>query len=400
MSYVGIENWDSKLIGFGCDGANVNIAAGGLRGHLENAVPWIVVFWCLAHRLELALKNALSATSFPAVDEMLLRLYYLYEKSPKKCAQLNEVVQELRKCLDDCDTPESRGNRPIRACGTRFVAHKVAALGRIIDKYGAYISHLVAMSEDKTVKSADRVKLKAYAQKWRNAKSLLGCAFFYDILKPCSILCKVLQEDEVCVVRAIESLLKTKKNIDKLKETTFDDLPTVNKVIGRIKHTDADTNPTYQEAEITHYEQAVEFFRLHQEEYMEQVQDCLRHRVKVNNIEMVTHSLTILATNGWEKFQDASFGHGGLDNISTRFRLPLEKAGVDCSSLQDEWDDLVDYAKRYLDLVRDDYRVIWWKLFNSADAKKWGNILTVVELLFCLPISNGRVERVFSQLKL
>ena len=34
------------------------------------------------------------------------------------------------------------GNRPLRACGTRFVAHKVAALERIIERFGALVSHL------------------------------------------------------------------------------------------------------------------------------------------------------------------------------------------------------------------------------------------------------------------
>ena len=46
-----------------------------------------------------------------------------------------------------------------------------------------------------------------------------------------------------------------------------------------------------------------------------------------------------------------------------------------------------------------DTNTVWWKLFNSTSAKKWGNILGLVELLFSLPMSNGHVERVFSQLK-
>ena len=96
----------------------------------------------------------------------------------------------------------------IRACGTRFVSHKVAAVGRIIDKYGAYCNHLSTMSEDCTFKPADRQKLKVYAKQWSDCKVLLGCAyFFFYVLKPCSILCKVLQEDYVCVVRAAESLI-------------------------------------------------------------------------------------------------------------------------------------------------------------------------------------------------
>ena len=59
MEFVGVNDWEEKLIGLGCNGTNVNIATGGLRGYLEEALPWIV-FWCLAHRLELSLKDALS----------------------------------------------------------------------------------------------------------------------------------------------------------------------------------------------------------------------------------------------------------------------------------------------------------------------------------------------------
>ena len=70
-------------MGFGSDGASVNMAAGGLQGYLEADIPWVVVFWCLAHRLELSLKDALKHTFFSTIDEMPMRLYYLYEKSPK-----------------------------------------------------------------------------------------------------------------------------------------------------------------------------------------------------------------------------------------------------------------------------------------------------------------------------
>ena len=47
MKFVRVDDWEEKLIGLGCDGTNVNIAAGGLRGYLEEAVLWIIVFWCL-----------------------------------------------------------------------------------------------------------------------------------------------------------------------------------------------------------------------------------------------------------------------------------------------------------------------------------------------------------------
>ena len=59
--------------------------------------------------------------------------------------------------------PIQGGSCPLRACGTRFVAHKVAALERVVDRFGAYLSHIVAMTEDTSLKPADRQKLKGYA---------------------------------------------------------------------------------------------------------------------------------------------------------------------------------------------------------------------------------------------
>lgn len=71
--------------------------------------------WCLAHRLELAVKDALSTTFFSSIDNLLLRLYYIYEKSPKKCAELQTIVEDLRKAFEFDDN----GVRPIQSSGTR-----------------------------------------------------------------------------------------------------------------------------------------------------------------------------------------------------------------------------------------------------------------------------------------
>ena len=76
------------------------------------------------------------------------------------------------------------------------------------------------------------------------------------------------------------------------------------------------------------------------------------------------------------------------------FVYPLRKPAL---TIKEEWDDMLEYSKRYLNLVQE---VIWWKLFCAADAKKYVNVSAVIELLFWLPIANGRVERVFSQLKM
>ena len=59
----------------------------------------------------------------------------------------------------------------------------------------------------------------------------------------------------------------------------------------------------------------------------------------------------------------------------------------------------MDYAKCYFKNSTEDSGVSWWNLFKSPSSKNWTNILGMAELLFSLPITNGHLKRVFSQLK-
>ena len=366
--------------------------------------PWIIVSWCLAHRLELSIKDALNASFFKRIDELLLQIYYVYENSPKKCVELKEIVEDLKQCMEDTEMPTKGGVRPLRACGTRFITHKVSALTRLVDRFGAYLSHLIALSEDRSLKSVDRQKLKGYVLRWQKSKFLLGCAFFHDLLRPVGILCKVLQEDELCIVRTVESFMKTKnfKALDEIKSKGFEDLVTVKKVLGRIQQEDDSSNVTYQGADLYSHTQSISFMKSNYASWVTAVDTCLVKRLKIQEEELVilTHAVTLLATHGWERSSSPSFGHASLEAICNWFTIPLEKASIDVTLIQQEWDDMVEYAKQYLNLVQDDYKVVWWKIFNSVDAKSWHNVLGVIELLFSLPLSNDHLERVFSQLKL
>ena len=89
-----------------------------------------------------------------------------------------------------------------------------------------------------------------------------------------------------------------------------------------------------------------------------------------------------------------------MEHIATHFRVPLESKGVSLAALQDEVEEAVEYARMYLDISRTEYRKVWYKLYSSPDAQKWSNILSLCELSFSLPFSNGRVEQIFSSLKI
>ena len=118
FSSIGVENFYQKLVGFGADGASVNRGdKEGVKAIMRRENPWLNFGWCVSHRLELALKDALKGTSFDAVDNLILRLHYLYKKSPKKLRQLQELVD----AYEEGDEFEYGGFRPKKASGLLFL---------------------------------------------------------------------------------------------------------------------------------------------------------------------------------------------------------------------------------------------------------------------------------------
>ena len=97
-------------------------------------------------------------------------------------------------------------------------------------------------------------------------------ALFHDLLKPAATMCKVLQEDELCVVCAIESFLKTKRSMEKLREIPFEELSTVKKVLERIEQ--EDRSVSYPAAELKLYDEGLEYIKSHHVQWVESIEAC------------------------------------------------------------------------------------------------------------------------------
>ena len=90
-----VDLWDN-IIYLSADGASVNSGKeSDLIAKLQEENAWILFVWCFSHRLELALKDALGEFSKP-VDESLMHLYYLYQKSSKKLRELKLLFQDIK----------------------------------------------------------------------------------------------------------------------------------------------------------------------------------------------------------------------------------------------------------------------------------------------------------------
>ena len=129
--------WD-KLVYLSADGASVNSGKeSGLIAQIQAEHDWVLFVWCFSHRLELALKDALSDFTAP-VDESLMHLYYVYHKSSKKLRKLRSLFDEIKGDFE----MYGEGVKPLKATGTRWIDHRIRAMSRLVDKFGLYVRHL------------------------------------------------------------------------------------------------------------------------------------------------------------------------------------------------------------------------------------------------------------------
>lgn len=94
------------------------------------------------------------------------------------------------------------------------------------------------------------------------------------------------------------------------------------------------------------HKESIAYLRDHKNEYMELVITCLKEHVK--------NTLTLLATHGWQRSDMLQFADTALHSLSAKFAVPLGNAKVNLSLLGEEWKDMVEHAKQYLDIVKED----------------------------------------------
>jgi len=370
-----------------------------LKGKIQRELPWIYWAWCYAHRLELACKDSLSSELFRDVIDMLLQLYYLYSRSPKKCRELTDIVENLKEVFE---FPPG-GNLPVRSHGSRWISHKRNALQRLVDRYGAYLNHLLAIIEDSSVTSEDKARLKGYIKKWKNPRMLIGAALYVDILKPPSILSLSLQDNDLDSVSGIKSILKTRKSLKLMLEKKPLQWPTTQLVIARIKEEGGES--VYQGTVLNKYAvSVVEQCAKHALKDLKSLENEMKNRLEWSDIELLRSILTFMDTQSWAVSEGSEDEiaeiSAAVEHIVTHFREPLVAVRANLASIQDELEEVVDYSRKYLNISVDSHQSIWYKLHSVRDSSKWPNILLVVELLFSLPFANSKVERMFSTLKI
>ena len=171
---ISILDFQKRIMRPNVDGASVNTGVHNGGGVLMQAdSPWLQVIHCFNHHLELAIKDAFKNDNFDKIDEMLMKFYYLYQKSPKRLQELKHVVEAWEKSVP----------KPSKSYGTCWTVHMLISMKIMLENYGAYISHVESLSQTDS-QALERAELKGYLLKWKDAFITISLAIYLNVLFP------------------------------------------------------------------------------------------------------------------------------------------------------------------------------------------------------------------------
>ena len=410
------------MVFLGSDGASVNsIKNSGLIKLFQEELPWSSFIWCFSHRLELALKDALNEFMEP-VEKSLMHLFYLYKKSSKKHRELKNLYELLQGQFEMF----SAGVRPLKSSGTRWIDHKIGAMGRLIEKVGLYTQHLqnaIATSGSAKDKSTSEGKFK----KLIDAKVLLRSALFKDILADAKVFSLLTQKHTIDIIKIIDSVESTKNNyerlrkkLEKIPEYVFE-LPTLKMVIDEIESNTEDGEPIYQNQNVQYYSREKMFVKNHCAEIVDAIINCYEKRygnlfeselnstINANSDQgdaILLEVCRVLNCNLWainqmelnddDPRETYSVECGALLRIFERYKQMKSFDGYDEDDVSHSVLSIIRHALRYFDVHKIE-PVEFWSTIRSLTKEHadWKPTTLLIEICLCAPFSNAILERFF-----
>ena len=117
------DDYQTKLVSAISDGASVNFGKNCvLLTQLSNNRPWLLKVHCANHRIKLALKDAISESTFQKVDTFYNSLFFFLKNSEKTKNEIKEASKTLN--IKHYSLP--------KLTRTRFVGHRQNAYTKLL----------------------------------------------------------------------------------------------------------------------------------------------------------------------------------------------------------------------------------------------------------------------------
>jgi hAT family C-terminal dimerisation region len=200
-----------QLIGFCSDGASCMTGQfQGVAKLFRDKIPHIKSFHCMAHRLELAVKNAVDSVNFIShFRDFIDAVYKMYSLSPKNERELEAIASKL--CVELLKIR--------KVFDIRWVFSSYLAMKAVWQDFPALYAHFLQTSQDLSRNAKERSKCEGLCKKIKSWFFVAEVAMLKDALYQLMQLSLYFQSDSVGVTSAQLHINALLQKLLGLKET-------------------------------------------------------------------------------------------------------------------------------------------------------------------------------------
>lgn len=200
-----------NLIMANFDGASVNFGnKNGVVTKLKNVIPEIYALQCIAHKLELAVFDAVNCWEYlkNTFETIVKGIYNFYHYSPKRRREIKDIADVMEKDFAHLSNVKQ----------VRWLSSKQNALNAVKNNYCIIVSHLENSNVQGT-RADDANRALGYHKKITSLNFVKVLNFMLDFLKIVSDLSKVFQSETVLVFEVPVFIDQTLMLLEALKTT-------------------------------------------------------------------------------------------------------------------------------------------------------------------------------------
>ena len=373
---IGIESVHQRMTNLSVDGASVNSGIhNGLGAKMRESTAWLSTIHCFNHSLELAVKDTFNTTFFKEVDNMLLKLFYLYRESPKRLRELKMFGE-----MYDQSIPKL-----YNSYGTTWIAHEVKAMEIALNNNGIYIKHLESLANTNS-QALKRAEIAGEVKSKKNGKFLIHLAIYLDVLTPLKVIGLGFQKEKHDPTEAVRRIKEFTWTMTKLQLLIDASLDSDNG--GRLTHLtklfkEVDENNMYQEVKLVnfkiHKKSASAFYK----EIITKLAEKMEDRFKVVSTSPIFENLILVLDVSMRPLEVnilSSYYNDEIFAVTNHYEQLLTQNGCDIFQIPMERDRLKSYLIPILkSQSKVDYLEVWKGIFkNKGVVREYKNVLHVV----------------------
>ncbi|KAL5019633.1 hypothetical protein ScPMuIL_002525 [Solemya velum] len=328
-----MEDYHRKTVGYSSDGASVMM--GAKKGVIQllrdrHNAPWILAVWCLAHRLELAIKDCFKETYMDTVIEILVSVYYFYKGSAERNKEASDIAEIM----------EEQFLKPDKANGTRWINHKLRAITKLLLNWKVLIIHLGNYAEDNTNKGEDRAKAKGIIRKLRQYKLLWYLHFMKDLLNEVAKISLLFQREDINISSAVTKLQSSMVILRNLMDNPGEHQQEFTGEIQGDEYREHTLLNVLQQATLEPERRRI----------IQELIDCLEARFENLHHDPLFLACRVFDHKTWPGIQDQQallqYGAEDIKNLFQHFSVLLTNANCDQQEALSEWNDLKLHVSR------------------------------------------------------